>query len=127
MLHAAFSELALCRLDRAAELPALADGDNLFRGDFALDHCVVNRANPDRVDADFVQQARLFHLFNQVSHLKHVIANSLRQCQIAVFFKVMEARGFCLSSLEYRGVRPGVGPYQPVTGSFVPAHGGKTQ
>ncbi|MNY44976.1 hypothetical protein D3C86_1800470 [compost metagenome] len=55
VLHAAFSQLAFRSLDRPAELPALADGNDFFRWNFALDHRVVNRADPDWVDSHLVQ------------------------------------------------------------------------
>src|SRR5690606_30579975 len=109
-LERPFSQPAFSGLDRAAELPALANPDNLLGRNAALFEFVENRAEADRVAADLVEQPSLVDLFGDVRQFVYVLANSLNQGQVPSLGKVLQCRRDLLAPLEHRGMSPGVPP-----------------
>ncbi|MNF16799.1 hypothetical protein D3C80_2199840 [compost metagenome] len=55
MQQRALGKLALCRLDRAGELPALRNANDLVFLDSSVGQGVENRSNACRIEPDLVQ------------------------------------------------------------------------
>ena len=122
----AAGELALGRLDRAVQLPTLADPDDALERDptFLAGELVDGVDDADRVNGDGLllrQQPLGFDLADDVGNRGDVGAGRLDDGQSSVPFKVEETRGDLLAALQHDLVRPGTRPGEPASGSAFPA------